>query len=243
MSASGDGAPRRAKAGTRRLIGFLAVATALLVLARVLPAGAWLAQLNGLFTRLGPWGIVLFVLVYALAAVLFVPGSPLTVGAGLVYGLGPGFAAVSAASTLGAACAFLVARYLARDRVERWVGGDPRFRAIDEAVGREGWTIVLLTRLSPVFPFNLLNYLYGLTRVPFHTYLLASWIGMMPGTLLYVYLGFAGRTVAQAATAGPARSPAEYAVWATGLLATIAVTLYVTRLARRALGERAGVGA
>ncbi|HEV8702336.1 MAG TPA: TVP38/TMEM64 family protein [Candidatus Polarisedimenticolia bacterium] len=240
MSTVVDGPPRDGRTGARRMALLLALAAALFIAARVLPIGAWLASLNGLFTRLGPWGIVLFVLVYALAAVLFVPGSPLTVGAGLVYGLGPGFAAASAGSTLGAACAFLVARYLARDRVERWVGGDPRFRAIDEAVGREGWTIVLLTRLSPVFPFNLLNYLYGLTRVPFHTYLPASWIGMMPGTLLYVYLGFAGRTVAQAATAGLARSPAEYAFWATGLLATIAVTLYVTRLARRALHSRAG---
>lgn len=243
MSGSGVGPPRRGKAGTRRLIGLLAVVAALLVAGRVLPFGAWLAQLNGLFTRLGPWGIALFVLVYALAAVLFVPGSALTVGAGLVYGLGPGFAAVSAGSTLGAACAFLVARYLARDRVERWVGADPRFRAIDLAVGREGGTIVLLTRLSPVFPFNLLNYLYGLTRVPFHVYLLASWIGMMPGTLLYVYIGFAGRAVAQAATGAPALSSAQYAFWGVGLLATIAVTLYVTRLARRALGQRAGVGA
>lgn len=243
MSGSGVGPTRRGKSGTRRLIGFLAVAAALLVAARVLPAGAWLAQLNGLFTRLGPWGIVLFVLVYALAAVLFVPGSALTLGAGLVYGLVPGFLAVSAGSTLGAACAFLVARYLARDRVERWVGADPRFRAIDLAVGRGGGTIVLLTRLSPVFPFNLLNYLYGVTRVPFLTYILASWIGMMPGTLLYVYLGFAGRAVAQAAAGGAARSPAEYVFWSLGLLATIAVTLYVTRLARRALGQRAGVEA
>jgi len=243
VSAAADGPPRRDPSGARRLIALLAVAAALLVAARVLPAGAWLAQLNGLFTRLGPWGIGLFVLVYALAAVLFVPGSPLTIGAGVIYGLGPGFAAVSAGSTLGAACAFLVARYLARGRVERWVGADPRFRAIDEAVGRDGGTIVLLTRLSPVFPYNLLNYLYGVTRVRFSAYLLASWIGMLPGTLLYVYLGFAGRTVAQAAAGGPARSPAEYAVWGIGLVATIAVTVHVTRLARRALGRRAGVDA
>jgi uncharacterized membrane protein YdjX (TVP38/TMEM64 family) len=235
--------PRRGQSGTRRLIALLVVAAALLVVARLLPAGAWLAQLNGFFIRLGPWGVVLFVLVYALAAVLFVPGSPLTIGAGVIYGLGPGFAAVSAGSTLGAACAFLVARYLARDRVERWAGDHPRFRAIDEAVGRDGGTIVLLTRLSPVFPYNLLNYLYGVTRVPFPTYLLASWIGMMPGTLLFVYLGFAGRAVAQAATGGAARSPAGYAVWGVGLIATIALTVHVTRLARRALGRRAGVGA
>lgn len=243
MSPTAGGPPRRGTSGTKRLIALLALAAALLVAASVLPAGAWPAQLNGFFVRLGPWGIALFVLVYALAAVLFVPGSALTIGAGVIYGLGPGFAAASAGATLGAACAFLVARHLARDRVERWVGADPRFQAIDAAVGRDGGMIVLLTRLSPVFPFNLLNYLYGVTRVPFPTYLLASWIGMLPGTLLYVYLGFAGRAVAQAATGAAARNPAEYAFWGIGLIATIAVTLHVTRLARRALGQRAGVGA
>ncbi len=109
----------------------------------------------------------------------------------LVERLGWGFVAVSAGSTLGAAGAFLVARYLARDRVERWAAANPRFAAIDRAVGREGWKIVLLTRLSPV---------------RFGAYVLASWIGMMPGTVLYVYLGFAGRAVAQAA-AGPRAPP------------------------------------
>lgn len=226
-----------------RWIALLAVAAAFLVALRLLPVGDWLLRLNDLLARLGPWGIGLFAAAYALAAVLFVPGSALTVGAGAIYGLGWGFVAVSAGSTLGAAGAFLVARYLARDRVERWARDNPRFAAIDEAVGREGWKIVLLTRLSPVFPFTLLNYLYGLTRVPFAAYVLASWIGMMPGTVLYVYLGFAGRAVAQAAAGRAERSSAEYASWAIGLLATIAVTVYVTRLARRALQSRAGSSA
>jgi uncharacterized membrane protein YdjX (TVP38/TMEM64 family) len=229
--------------GAARWIAFLAAAAALIVAARLLPAGAWLQWLNDFLARLGPWGIALFAAVYALAAILFVPGSALTIGAGVIYGVGWGFVAVSAGSTLGAAGAFLVARYLARDRVERWARANPRFAAVDEAVGREGWKIVLLTRLSPIFPFNVLNYLFGLTRVPFAAYLLASWIGMMPGTLLYVYLGFAGRAVAQAAAGRAERPAAEYASWAVGLLATIAVTLYVTRLARRALSSRAGAGA
>ncbi len=216
----------------------------LLVLAgQRLPLGDWLKDLNDLFARLGLSGIVLFALVYALAAILFVPGSALTIGAGVIYGLGWGFVAVSAGSTLGAAGGFLIARYLARRRVEGWAAADPRFAAIDRAVGREGWQIVLLTRLSPVFPYTLLNYLYGLTGVPFGAYILASWIGMMPGTVLYVYLGFAGRAVAQAATGQARRTPAEYALWAVGLLATLAVTIYVTRLARRALRSRADVGA
>jgi len=211
----------------------------LLVAAHRLPIGDWLKDLNDLFARLGPAGLILFVLAYALAAILLVPGSALTIGAGVIYGLGWGLVAVSAGSTCGAAGSFLVARYLARRRVEGWAAASPRFAAIDQAVGREGWKIVLLTRLSPIFPYTLLNYLYGLTRVSFGAYVLASWIGMMPGTLLYVYLGFAGRAVAQAATGGARRTPAEYALWAIGLLATLGVTLYVTRLARRALQSRA----
>jgi uncharacterized membrane protein YdjX (TVP38/TMEM64 family) len=225
--------------GRARLIAGLAALAVIVVALRFLPVAAWLAGLNESFTRLGVWGIGLFAIVYALAAVFFVPGSALTIGAGVLYGLGWGFVAVSAGSTLGATAAFLVARYLARDRVERWAARDRRFAAIDEAVGREGWKIVLLTRLSPIFPFTLLNYLYGLTRVRLAPYVLASWIGMMPGTLLYVYLGFAGRAVAQAAAGRTARSPAEYAAWTIGLIATLAVTVHVTRLARRALRDRA----
>ena len=232
MSAAGS--------GRARLFGGLAALLALAVALRFLPVAAWLSDLNELLARLGPWGIGLFAIVYALAAVLFVPGSALTIGAGVLYGLGWGFVAVSVGSTLGATAAFLVARYLARERVARWAARDPRFAAIDEAVGREGWKIVLLTRLSPVFPFNLLNYLYGLTRVRLGPYVLASWIGMMPGTVLYVYLGFAGRAVAQAASGRTARTPAEYAAWTIGLIAAFAVTIYVTRLARRALRARAG---
>jgi uncharacterized membrane protein YdjX (TVP38/TMEM64 family) len=151
-----------------------------------------------------------------------------------------GFVAVSAGSTLGAAGAFLIARHLARERVERRAAADPRFAAIDQAVGREGWKIVLLTRLSPLFPFTLLNYLYGLTRVRFGAYLLASWIGMMPGTLLYVYLGVAGRAVAETTAGQRSRTPQEWALFVVGLLATAAVTVYVTRLARQALRSRVG---
>ena len=229
--------------GRARVAGGLVLLAAVIVALRFLPLADRLQNLVDRFTALGPWGIGLFTVVYALAAIFFVPGSVLTIGAGAIYGLGWGFVAVSAGSTLGGAGAFLIARYVARDRVERWAAQDPRFAAIDQAVGHEGWKIVLLTRLSPVFPFNLLNYLFGLTRVGFGAYILASWIGMMPGTLLYVYLGFAGRALAQAAAGRASRSPAEYALWVVGLLATLAVTLYVTRLARQALRGRAGVGA
>jgi len=230
------------RAGRRALFRWLAGAAAVVLLVAALrspPVGLFLKRLIDSFSALGPWSIPPFAVVYALAAVLFVPGSALTIGAGAIYGLLWGTVAVSLGATAGAAGGFLVARYLARARVERWAASNPRFAAIDEAVGREGFKIVLLTRLSPAFPYNLLNYLYGLTRVGFGAYVLASWIGMLPGTVLYVYLGFAGRAVAQAASGRAQRPPAQYAFWAAGLLATVAVTVYVTRLARRALERKA----
>ena len=138
---------------------------------------------------LGPWGPVLFVFLYVLATVLLVPGSALTLGAGAVFGVMRGSLVVSLASTLAATAAFLLGRYLARDAVARKIAGHENFATLDKAVAEEGWKIVVLTRLSPVFPYTLLNYAFGLTRVKLGHYVLASWIGMAPGTVMYVYLG------------------------------------------------------
>lgn len=181
---------------------------------------------------LGPWGPVLFILVYVVAAVFFVPGSALTLGAGALFGVMWGSIYVSVGATLGATAAFLVGRYVARDWVGRKIEGNAKFAAIDRAVADEGWKIVGLTRLSPVFPFTLLNYAFGLTRVKLRDYVLASWIGMMPGTVMYVYIGSLARA------AGEKKSPAEWALYGVGLVATIFVTVFVTRIARRALAER-----
>ena len=183
--------------------------------------------------RLGPWGPVLFVAIYIVATVLFLPGSVLTLGAGAVFGVALGSVYVSIASTLGATAAFLVGRYLARDWVAKKVEGNASFAAIDRAVADEGWKIVGLTRLSPAFPFSLLNYAFGLTQVSLRDYVLASWIGMMPGTVMYVYVGSLAR-----AAGDRARTPAEWVLYGIGLVATIAVTVVVTRLARRALAKR-----
>lgn len=139
---------------------------------------------------------------------------------------------------LGATAAFVVGRYLAREWVAAKVQGAPRFAAIDQAVAREGWKIVILTRLSPIFPFNLLNYAFGLTRVSLRDYVFASWIGMIPGTLMYVYMGSLAGDLATQGAGSRMRSGAEWALSGIGLLATIAVTVYVTRLARAALVRR-----
>lgn len=185
----------------------------------------------------GTLGYLVFVGVYVSATVFFIPGSILTLGAGFVFGVVTGTIVVSVASTLGAFAAFLVGRYLARG----WVAGktehNPRFRAIDEAVGREGWKIVLLTRLSPIFPFNLLNYAYGLTGVTASAYFLASWIGMLPGTVMYVYFGSLAANLATLGQASGDRGAAQWILYGVGLVATVAVTIFVTRLAKRALGK------
>ena len=145
---------------------------------------------------------------------------------------------VSAGATLGATAAFLVGRHLTRRWVEEWLKRFPRFAAVERAVAREGWKVVLLTRLSPVFPFIFLNYAFGLTQVSLRDYLVASWIGMLPGTVLYVYLGTISGAVVDAAGGRAASvAPARWAMLGIGLVSTLAVTLLITRLARQALND------
>lgn len=222
--------------GYLKLSLLLAAVAAVVVAARMLPLAMWLEAFNQRVVGLGLLGMVLFALIYAAATVLMVPGSLLTLAAGASFGLVPGFVAVLFGATLGAASAFLVSRHLARRRVDGWIQRKPSFVAVDKAVAREGWKIVFLTRLSPVFPFNFQNYAYGLTRVSFWHYVLASWIGMIPGTFLYVYLGTLGRSGLEAASGGGAEA-FRLALQAVGLLATLAVTILITRTAKRALRE------
>jgi uncharacterized membrane protein YdjX (TVP38/TMEM64 family) len=186
---------------------------------------------------IGPWGALVFALAYVPAAVLFVPGSLLTLGAGFVFGLAKGTVLVSLGSTAGAAAAFVVARSLAHDWVARRIADRPTLAAMGRAVETEGFKIVLLARLSPALPFNLLNYAFGLTAVSFRTYVLASWIGMLPGTIMYVYLGSATKSLATLLSGEAPRSAGQQALFALGLAATVAVTIIVTRTARRALNE------
>lgn len=218
----------------RRWVLLVVVALGLIAAVKFLPVSDLLRQALDGVAQLGPWGGVIFIGIYVVATVLFVPGSVLTLGAGAVFGVVWGSVLVSMAATLGATAAFLVGRYLAREAIARKTAGNARFAAIDQAVAREGWKIVGLTRLSPVFPFTLLNYAFGLTQVSLRDYVLASWIGMMPGTVMYVYLG----SLAQVATSERVRTPGEWALYGIGLLATVGVTVYVTRLARQALAER-----
>jgi uncharacterized membrane protein YdjX (TVP38/TMEM64 family) len=212
---------------------YLGAVIVLLAAARYFNVQDLLKQALDWVGRLGPWRPAIFIAIYVAATVLLVPGSVLTLGAGAVFGLIRGTLIVSVASTLAATAAFLIGRYLARAAVARKIEGNEKFAAIDRAVAAEGWKVVLLTRLSPVFPFTLLNYAFGLTQVKLGHYVLASWIGMLPGTVMYVYLGSLANV-----SAGPrARTPAEWALYGVGLLATIGVTVFVTRIARKALSK------
>jgi uncharacterized membrane protein YdjX (TVP38/TMEM64 family) len=214
------------------------VIVALVVAIVVFDVNTYLRSLLEWIRGQGVAGIAIFVGLYIAATVLFVPGSILTLGAGLIWGVLYGSIYVSVASTLGATAAFLVGRYFARDWIAGKVEKSPRFSAIDDAVGREGWKIVGLTRLSPVFPFNMLNYAYGLTKVTLTHYFFASWIGMMPGTVMYVYTGSLAGDLATLGAEERARTTGEWVLYGVGLAATIAVTVFVTRLARKALNRR-----
>ena len=221
-----------------RLSSMAVIVVSLVALMRLLPVERLVEVLTARGEELGFWGPLLFGAVYILAAVLFVPGSALTLGAGAVFGLGWGVVTVSLASTTAAALAFLIGRYIARDSVRQWASKSPKFAAIDRAIGEGGWKIIALLRLSPAVPFSLGNYLFGLTSIRFWPYVITSWLAMLPGTFLYVYLGYAGRAgLSAAAGATGGRSAGQWALLVVGLLATVAVTVYVTRIARRAIKE------
>jgi uncharacterized membrane protein YdjX (TVP38/TMEM64 family) len=220
-----------------RVLLLVVMVAAIISGAHYLGASPWLHRLLEWIAALGPIAPLVFIAIYIVACVMFIPGSILTLGAGFLFGVVWGSICVSIAATLGATAAFLIGRYLARGWVARRLEGNPRFKAIDSAVAREGWKIVLLTRLSPIFPFNLLNYAYGLTRVRLRDYFLASWIGMLPGTVMFVYFGSLAGDVARIGSGRGARTPAQWALYGIGLAATITVALYVTRISRRALRE------
>ena len=222
------------RAGKIALIIFIAVDIVAALL--LLPFREWFNQFEHYVEGLGAIGPVVVAFAYVITTVLFIPGSALTIGAGTLFGLRTGFLVVLVGANLGALCAFLLARTFLREKVARWAEGNPKFRALDLAIGRQGFKMVFLTRLSPAFPFTLLNYLLGLTAVKTGAYVLANLLGMLPGTFLYVYIGAAARDalVGQAAaSAGFYQQILKYV----GLLATVAVVVVVTRIARKALRE------
>jgi uncharacterized membrane protein YdjX (TVP38/TMEM64 family) len=215
------------------LIGLLVAGAA--AAAYTLPVAEWITGLAERARNTGALGVAMFFAAYVGSTVAFLPGSILTLAAGFAFGPFWGLAIASPASVTGATCAFLLGRTLLRDWAAARVGESPRLRAIDAAVGREGFKIVLLLRLSPLFPFNVLNYALSLSKVRVSTYVLASFLGMLPGTALYVYLGSLAPAAAELASAGGRGGSGRTILYVVGLVATVAAAAIGTRAARRAL--------
>jgi len=219
----------------RRILVFVILIALLLVGAFTLPVREWLAQLLEWIATHRQVAWLAFAAAYILACVLMLPGLILTIAAGALFGVLQGIVLVSLASVAGASAAFLIGRTFARDWARAKAQALPRFAALDRALEQKGFLIVLLTRLSPLFPFNLLNYAYGLTGVTLRDYVLASWVGMLPATAMYVYLGSAAASLAQIARGDVQAGTGGRILFFVGLAATLAVAVVVTRLARRAL--------
>jgi len=186
---------------------------------------------------LGPWGPVAFIALYVLGSIAFVPGALLTLAAGAVFGLWRGALIVFTGAVLGSSAAFAIARTVGRNRVAAWLARDERMAAVGRAVAGKGFTVVVLLRLSPVFPYNLLNYALGLSGIRYRDFLMGS-IGMLPGTFLYTYYGkVVGDVAALVAGASAPRGPEYYVLLGLGLAATVAVTVVITRAARAVLAR------
>ena len=202
------------------------------------PLQAWTRSLFRGIGGLGNWGPAMFILIYIIGCLLLFPGAPLTLGAGALFGALRGSLFVWIGATLGATAAFLVGRYFARDWAARKIAANPDFAALDQAVASEGWKIIGLVRLSPIFPFSVMNYAFGITRVSLRDYFFASAAGMLPGTILYAYLGSVIGDLGNLRDGDRQKSAVEWALYAIGLLAAIALVICVARVARKALAQR-----
>jgi len=221
---------------TRKLALVALAATVAIVASKTLPVGALLLNAVGYARDAGPAGAAVFVLLYAASTALMLPGSVLTLAAGFLYGPLVGFGLVWIASNLGATLAFLLGRGWLRDTVSSWVAQRPWFAALDHAMGAHGLRLVLLIRLSPLFPFNLVNYALGLTRVSLRDYVFGSLVGMIPATMLYVYLGSTLTELGQLLSGAPTNGASRALFWL-GLAATLVVTTLIGRAARAALDD------
>ena len=186
---------------------------------------------------LGPAGGLIFIFIYVLATLFMLPTFFLAVGAGVLFGLPQGIFIVSLSSTAGAAASFLAARHLFRRSLVKRFGTNKFYRAVNGAVACDQWKIVLLTRLSPLFPFNILNYVYGLTGLPFSKYIFASWIGMLPITVAYVYIGTLGADLALIGPCITCHTPLEWGLIVGGFLVTGIATLFITRSTKKILNS------
>ena len=219
----------------RGLAVIIVVGAGLAVAAYSLPRAERTTQLAERARGTGAVGVVLFFTAHVVSTVAFLAGSILRLAAGFAYGPLWGIAIASPASVIGSTCAFLLGRTLLRGWAEARVGASARVRTIDAAVSREGFKIVLLLRQSPIIPFNALNYALSLSNVGLRSYVLASFLGMLPGTALWVYLGSLAPAAADLSSASDDGGGARTVLYVAGLVATAAAVFIGTRAARRAL--------
>ncbi|HZI65915.1 MAG TPA: VTT domain-containing protein [Thermoanaerobaculia bacterium] len=201
----------------------------------LLPVGAIVVYLNAFFDRMGPLGLLVFEILYVVTAVLLGPAWLLALVAGLAFGLVKGILVVWVGATIAAALAFLIARYVARSRVEKLARKNENFEAVDRAIAKNGGKVVLLLRISPFFPYTIANYLYGLTAVRFVPYVISTALGILPMVAIYVSIGAAGRDAVEAAAGGGPGSTAEWIVFAAGVACTVVAAMIITRGAKREL--------
>ena len=217
------------------LIGALAASFAAAIW--LLPVSAWTVALAERARGTGATGVAIFVAAYIVGTILLVPGSILTLALGFAYGPVWGLVIASPASVAAATAAFLLGRTVLRGWAERRIGNSPRVRALDAAVQRRGFMLVLLLRLSPLIPFDVLNYALSLSGVSLRTFVVASFIGMLPGTALYVYLGSLAPAAAELSSAARHGGTTRTVFYAVGLAATVAVAVIAARTAKHALDE------
>ena len=218
-----------------RLLAALGILAAAIIGARVLPLAEWTVRLVEIVRESGAWGVALFAAIYVVCTVALIPASVLTMAAGFVYGPLYGLLVVVPAATLGATGAFLLGRTVLRGWVRRRMRSSPRAQALDRAVGREGFTLVFLLRLSPLVPFNVLNYALSLSGISTGRYVLATFLGIIPGTWLYVYLGSLVTEAARLSTTATPHTPLHTFLYAAGLAATVIAVVVSGRIAQRAL--------
>lgn len=219
-------------------VAVFACAVGLVVaLSWLLPVRQWTVGLAERLRGAGATGVLIFIAVYVGAEVALVPGSLLTMAAGFAYGPIGGLLVASPASVLAATVAFLLGRTVLRNWIQRKIAASPKARALDRAIGKNSFKLILLLRLSPAIPFNVLNYALGLSDANLGRYVVASIVGMLPGTWLYVYLGSLATTAAGLTDASRGGGPQRLALTVAGLVATVLVVVLVTRSARRLLEE------
>lgn len=195
-----------------------------------MPVTQWLETLRLWILSLGALGVAAFGALYVVVTIVLGPASGLTLMAGLAYGAW-GFPLVVVSATLAAAVAFLLGRYVAHDRVNRWIANKPRLLALNRAVSDEGWRVVGLMRLSPIIPYGLQNYLFSVTHVGFVPFVLATLVGIMPATALYVYIGSLGQSIGKAGAL-------QWVLVLAGLVATALVAWVVGKRASAALEKQ-----